>query len=113
MRSRFDGSETNIEGIVYDVEMVMSQSQSKDVTDQVLYPSRGRGKCDNDTINLEITLQPGPRQSNMLISIEVKGASSVSLVYTYGSTSSPITVSVRHGRAFPIIYGPCKYESLV
>jgi hypothetical protein len=73
----------------YNIERISSDLTltTTDVTDDVLQPCTGAGLCQKGLVNLLVTLTP-PRSANMFIHLTVKGATSVSLIYTTDSTAS-------------------------
>ena len=94
MPMEYDKYGTDYDGINYKIEAVQPDNTTSNVAPTVLKPSGGQGLCKHGPQNFMITLVPGARQSDMYISLRVKGASSVTSMYKYGSTtSSPHTVS--------------------
>ena len=88
------GSDSN--GVNYKIDAVQPDNTTANVGPTILRPSGGRGYCKYGPQNFVITLIPGGRQSDMYVSVKVKGAASVSFLYKYGSTTSfPYTVRVQ------------------
>lgn len=94
MPVRFDRFGNGNSEVDYKIEAVESDNTTSNVGPTVLKPSGGNGLCRYGPVNLIIKLTPKPRSSDMFISLRVKGATSVSFMYTFGSrSSSPYTVS--------------------